>query len=340
MTVTENNTPFVTTPLVHSINLTKKAPCNVLLKQEFVQPSGSYKLRGLSNLVAKRLANIPKEHQGKPVRVFAASGGNAGNAVSLAAEFYKVKATIVVPQKTSEMMREKISANGAELIVAGGNIGEADEYLRNVLIPSFEKEYYVIYCHPYNIPEIWEGHSSVVDEIVEELQKGNNLHRLKAIVCSIGGGGLYNGLVQGLKRNNLDTPILTLETDSCPTFQAAIDSGFPVHLKTFDSIATSLACPFISQQSLDNYNSHKTINGLVTDAQAANACWSFCNDFNVIVEPACGVALCSVYEGILENLKEQLSLTEEDIVVVIVCGGSATSVFDLMNYHAIYGSKD
>jgi L-serine/L-threonine ammonia-lyase len=307
----------------------------VFLKQEFVQPSGSYKLRGLSHLIETRLASFSKEYQNKPVRVVAASGGNAGNAVSIAAEFHSVRSTIVVPKSTSEMMKNKIASNGAELIVAGDNIGAADEYLRTVLIPSICDEY-VIYCHPYDIPEIWEGHSTMIDEIVEELQNTSQLQRLKAVVCSIGGGGLYNGIVKGLKRHNLSTPVLTLETDSCPTFQKAIDAGKPVTLKSFQSIAVSLACPYVSQQSMDNYSSHKTMNFLVSDAQAANACIKFCDDYNVIVEPACGVALCSVYEGTLEQLKEELSLTKDDIVVVVVCGGSATSFLDLMNYKETY----
>lgn len=329
--------PYVKTPLVYSPRLSQQAKCHIRLKQEFTQPSGSYKLRGLSHLVAKRLQSLsPAQLAQKPVRVVAASGGNAGNAVALAASFYNVDATVVVPTCTTESMKSKISGNGAQLITAGNTIGEADEYLQAVLIPSLEEDYTVVYCHPYNIPEIWEGHSSMVDEIVAQLRSEGSLNRLKGVVCSVGGGGLYNGLVQGLKKHGLThVPIVTLETDSVPTFQAAIDRGEPVTLSSFNSIATSLACPYITQQSLDNYHNHETFNHLVSDVQAANACLRFCVDYNIIVEPACGVALCSVYEDIIHK---SLHLSEDDIVVVVVCGGSATSMQDLVKYQQMYSS--
>lgn len=76
---------------------------------------------------------------------------------------------------------------------------------------------------------------------------------------------------------------------------------------------------------------------MVTDSDAANSCIRFANDLNIIVEPACGVALCSVYNKLIEkNIDFFDDLKPNDIIVVIVCGGSATTVQDLNEYKQLY----
>lgn len=332
--------PYIKTPLIEAKELTADSPCKIFLKEEFIQPSGSYKIRGLSNLIRTSLAEIKSQgnNEGKQVHVYAASGGNAGNAVSCASKFYNLKSTVVVPRATSLKIKQKIERNGSVVLVRGENIGEAAEYLRDVLLPSLDENIIPIYCHPYDIPAIWQGHSTIIDEVVDELAANSQLDKLKGVVCSIGGGGLYNGLVQGLRRNNLSrVPIMTLETDSCPTFDVSIKAQKRVVIKSCVTIATSLACPYVSSKTLEYYNTHKTKNILVTDADAANSCLNFAHDSNIIVEPACGVALCSVYNKLIEKNADFFGgLDSDDIIVIIVCGGSATTVQDLNDYKQLY----
>lgn len=337
MTVS-NNVPYVETPLIYSDELSRGAPCKVFLKQEFIQPTGSYKIRGLSHHIKKELDVLRKVSPEKEIVVIAASGGNAGIAVSYASKFYNLKSVIVVPLITSASMRQKIESNGSNVLVRGNSIGEAIEFVKSELIPNMSSNQAAIYCHPYDLPNIWEGHSSLIDEIAVQLAEVSQLKKLKGVVCSIGGGGLYNGLVHGLNRNSLsEVPVVTLETDSCPTFQAAIDANSSVILKSFKSIATSLACPYISSKSLDNYHNHKTKNLLVSDADSAEACVRFASDSNIIVEPACGVALCCVYKDLLNDHRDFFGgFEKDDVIVIIVCGGSATTFNDLANYKQLY----
>lgn len=75
-------------------------------------------------------------------------------------------------------------------------------------IANLKSAYATAYGGAYllDIAEIREGHTSMVDEIVEQLTATNSLQRLKAIMCSIAGQGfLYNGLVQGLQRHLRET---------------------------------------------------------------------------------------------------------------------------------------
>ena len=55
----------------------------------------------------------------------------------------------------------------------------------------------VLYINPFDHPLIWEGHGSVIDELKTDL----NGTKPSLIICSVGGGGLLLGILNGLKRN-------------------------------------------------------------------------------------------------------------------------------------------
>ena len=83
---------------------------------------------------------------------------------------------------------------------------------------------------------------------------------VKGIVCSCGGGGLYNGLVAGCHRNPLlkDVPMLVLETFQTASFDAAIKANEIVALPKIETLVTTLGSPYVATQTLANYKSHKT----------------------------------------------------------------------------------
>ena len=56
----------------------------------------------------------------------------------------------------------------------------------------------VLYINPFDHPLIWEGHGSVIDELKSDL----NGIKPSLIICSVGGGGLLLGILNGLKRND------------------------------------------------------------------------------------------------------------------------------------------
>lgn len=335
------STVHIETPLVVSKELTTISPCQINLKYEFIQPSGSYKIRGISHFIKTEISKVESNPllKDKKIVILSNSGGNAGNAVALASTYYGVESIVVLPTAVKNRMKQKIEKNGAKVISFGDSISESEQHILDVLIPQLEEEgSYPIYCHPYNLPPVWEGHSTMVDEIKNQLLHSNKLDKLKGIVCSMGGGGLYNGIVQGLKRNGLDhVKVMTLETSECPTFDEAIKNNKITTLRNYKTIVTSLACPYISDETLNYYHSHPTRNVLVSDADGANASIQFANDLNIIVEPACGVALCSVYNDLLRKNTDFFGgLTQDDVIVVVVCGGSLSSYEDLLNFKQSY----
>ena len=97
------------TPLV-----TGPAP-NVLFKLETLQPSGSFKDRGIGHMIETLMA------KGKVEKLICSSGGNAGHAVATAGKAVYVPVDVYVPTTTKAMMVAKIRKTGANVIIGGDN---------------------------------------------------------------------------------------------------------------------------------------------------------------------------------------------------------------------------
>lgn len=315
--------PYVQTPLISSVYLSDLAKCNIMLKLENTQPSGSFKTRGLATVVSRALAKCDDPSK---VEFFSSSGGNAGLATAYASKHYHSKCTVIVPKTTKPPMIKRIQKAGAQVIVYGDHWAQADTYLREKVIPSLPADRKAVYCHPFDGQDIWEGHSTLVDELVKELPA-----KPDAIVLAVGGGGLYNGVVLGLQRNNWhDVPVVTVETEGAASFYQSIKEGRQVVLDEINTVASSLGATFVTSESLRLASVHPTIPVTVTDQEAISACVNFADDHKFIIEPACGAALATAYGDKLS--KRIPHLTPDSTVVVIVCGGTSTSVNDLDNY--------
>lgn len=320
------------TPLLPRVLTTTNGAPRFFLKYEFLQPSGSFKSRGIGYLVKKSYEEAQRAG-GKTLAIFSSSGGNAGLAAATAAQTFSINCTVVVPQTTKSRMIEKIRKTGAEVLVYGGHWGMADEYLREVVMKEVDVSKVVpLYVHPFDNPIIWQGHSTIVDEIVAQLKEENvSIEKVKAIVCSVGGGGLYNGIVKGLETHQLadKIPIIAVETKGCDVLNKSLNCGKPVVLKSLTSVASSLGSPYISKKAFENAKKYESKSVLLDDSQVIETCLKFADDVGIVVEPACGASLYSCYYPEFLQLCIRKELTEDDVIIVIACGGSAVSYKDL-----------
>lgn len=309
------------------------APCRVFFKNEFEQPSGSFKLRGIGHLIASAVAQAPEGH---PVHVYSSSGGNAGLAAAYAAQAHGVPCTVVLPVTSKPAVIAKLQAVGATVVVHGSHWGEADAHVKRLMIQasgdagetngeavaSLKPASTPVYCHPFDDPLIWEGHASMVAEMARQTEWS----KVKGIVCSVGGGGLFNGIVHGLASTQ-PVPVLAVETAQAPTFTAAIAANQVVHLESVPTLATSLASPYLSSQSLAHFQNQPvpiTVE-TVDDTEAIRGMVRYEAAFGRFVEPACGASLVTVFgrDDLLRKAFGELTL--EDIIVIVVCGGSGVN---------------
>jgi L-serine/L-threonine ammonia-lyase len=296
----------INTPLLAHAPLSRMLGKQVWLKLDNLQPSGSFKLRGIGNL-------CQNAHAKGATHFVCPSGGNAGFAAAVAGAALKVRTTIVVPQSTPESVRDKIRAIGAEVLVHGAIWDEANqEALRLCEQP------HAVYIPPFDHPDIWDGNGSVIDEAAAQLPAG-----FDAVICAVGGGGLLAGVVQGLQRNGLqNVPVIAAETEGAASYAAALQAGEPVALPAITSIANSLGAKRVAQQAFDWSKQHDIRSAVVSDAQAVDACLRFADDLRLLVEPACGAALAVAYQNLPVLAQFQRPL-------VIVCGGIGVDIAKL-----------
>lgn len=284
------------TPLVPSRPISLASGLDVWLKLDALQPCGSFKLRGVG------LACHAYAKQGKR-RFVSSSGGNAGIAVAYAGRCLGLPVTVVVPETTTERAKQLIRQEDAEVIVHGSAWHEANAYAQSLLSED------AAFIHPFDDALLWQGHASLVDEVVTSGLKPD------AIVLSVGGGGLLAGVCEGLARNDwADVPVFAVETEGAASLAAAMASKAPTALAAVTSVATSLGAKQVCQQAFELSQQRPIHSHVVSDAQALDACERFLLDHRILVEPACGAALALAYAP-SDALKAYTS------VLVVVCGG-------------------
>lgn len=313
--------PFhVQTPLIPSRPLSRLFGRRVWLKLDAVQPCGCYKIRGIGFACEEYVRRGAQ-------RLLCSSGGNAGLAVAYAGRELGVSVTVIVPETTTERAKELIGREDAEVVVYGSSWNESHEY---ALSRSAEETAYI---HPFDDPLTWRGHATVIDEVREAgLTPG-------AVVLSVGGGGLLCGVIEGLRRNDMeDVPVVAVETVGADSLYQAVQADHLIELEAITSIATTLGAKRVARQAFEYAKEKAVLSTVVDDRAAVDACIEFARDHRLIVEPACGAALAVIYEHDSARTRTRSTLNEisdrEDILV-IVCGGAGVTMEQLEGWRKV-----
>ncbi|MEL6539009.1 MAG: pyridoxal-phosphate dependent enzyme [Bacteroidota bacterium] len=293
-------TLFHPTPLFQSHHLLRQLGQSIQYKMECHQPTGSFKIRGMEHLVQHHMA------QGKQHFV-ASSGGNAGYSVAYVGQQLGADVKVVVPSSTSEFMIQKIRNLGTEVTVVGEIWDEAHAHA-----VVLAEELQAVYVSPFDDPLLWAGHSTLVDELAQQGGQPD------AIVVSVGGGGLLCGLLEGMLRHQwTSTRVITTETAGAASFAKSMEAGELITLPGINTVATSLGAKQVTARTLDLAQEFAVTPWVMPDEEAIQGARLFLDEYNTLVEPACGAALSIAYlhPEVLQGMEK---------VVVIACGGVST----------------
>ena len=297
----------IATPLLESRPLSQICGRSVWLKMESAQPAGSFKLRGVG------LACETHARRGAK-RFVSSSGGNAGLAVAHAGRRLGIPVTVVVPETTSDRAKALVRLEGGEVVVHGASWAEANAH---ALALAGADDAFV---HPFDDPLLWEGHASMIDEVAA------SGFRPDAVVLSVGGGGLFCGVVEGLRRNGWgDAPVIAVETDGAQSLALSLAEDRRIVLPAITSLATTLGAKQVSERAFDLARQHPTRSVVVSDRAAVRACLRFLDDHRALVEPACGASLSVAYDGLD-------ALAPFENVLVVVCGGATATAAQLTDW--------
>jgi len=300
---------FIETPLLESRALSQRLNKSVWLKMEAMQPTGSFKARGIGHACTVYKARGAR-------RFVSSSGGNAGLAVAYAGRKLGVPVLVVVPETTSERAKHLIAREDAEVVVHGKSWQEANEF---ALASRTSAD---AFLHPFDDPLIWEGHATMIDEVVRVGFTPD------ALVLSVGGGGLLCGAIEGLRRNGLaSVPVVAVETLGADSYAQSLAAGARIELPAITSIATSLGARSVCEEALALARQRPVSSVVVTDQQAVAGCLELLDEHRIVVEPACGASVAALDS-------DDAALRDARNILLIVCGGVGANVDQLMRWQA------
>jgi threonine dehydratase len=218
----------VQTPLDRSRALSDHVGGPVFIKCENLQRTGSFKIRGAYNRIA-RLSDQERE-----AGVVAASAGNHAQGVALAASLSDVASTVFMPDAASLPKVEATRRYGAEVILTGKDFGAAyDAAMERVRSTG------ATFVPPFDHPHVIAGQGTIGCEIVEQMPD------VSSIVVPIGGGGLISGVAAAARALRPDVRIVGVQAAGAAAFPPSLERGTPVTLDRMSTIADGIAanCP-------------------------------------------------------------------------------------------------
>jgi threonine dehydratase len=268
------------TPVQRSRAVGEVAGGEVWLKCENLQRTGSFKLRGAYNRIA-RLSEVEKARG-----VVCASAGNHAQGVALAARMQGVRATVFMPVEAPLPKLIATQAYGAEV----RSIGETfDESLEAAL--AFVEEQGGVFVHPFDHRDIIAGQGTLGLELVEQVPEAGTV-----LVC-VGGGGLISGVAVALRALRPDIRIVGVQAAGAASFPASLEAGEPIAVPSCDTIADGIAVKRPGELTLAHVR--ELVDDMVTvdDEEIAHAVVLLLERAKLVVEPSGAAGVAAILGG-------------------------------------------
>jgi len=289
------------TPLVRNEWLSNKYGCNIFLKLENLQPVGSFKLRGATNMIA----NLSQEEKDKGV--LAVSAGNHAQGVAWAAAKFGLEATIIMPKPSPIVKIMNTESLGAKVILEGENVDESFQFAKEYL-----KSNNKTYVHPFNDEHVIYGQGSIGYELSEQIEN------IDFIFGSIGGGGLMSGLGNVIKNKFPNCKVIGSQATGAASMIKSLQQGKLIECETVATFADGIK---VKKPDLEMY---KLLNAIIdeavhiTDDKVALSVLELMERARIIAEGAGAINLAAFDELFDKNSRR---FKAKDIVLVI-CGGN------------------
>lgn len=284
------------TPLTYSAALSDALGCELYLKCEHLQTTGSFKYRGATN----KLRVLRR--QGIRTGVVTASSGNHGQAVALAGRNAGIPVRVYVAANASPAKIAAIRSYGAELEVL-----DVDPLSVEVEARRIAGEAQLPFISPYNDLDVVAGQGTIGMELLDQLPD------MDAIFASVGGGGLISGIAAAVKSKRPEARIVGCWPANSPAMYAALERGEIIDVPESDTLSDGTAGG-VEQGSVTFGLCRRLIDEkvLVAEEAIARAMRDIAAAERWIVEGAAGVAVAGIAALAQEYRGKK--------VVAILCG--------------------
>ncbi|MEW5839371.1 threonine ammonia-lyase [Nitrososphaera sp.] len=262
------------TPLLHSATFSRLAGTNVYLKQECLQLTGSFKVRG----AFAKISRLSEKQAG--YGVIAASAGNHAQGVAFASARKGVSCTIVMPKNASPAKVAATKSYGATVIQQGYNYDEAWEATQDIA----KKEGRTI-IHAFDDPDVIAGQGTLGLELLEDMPD------MDRIYLPVGGGGLAAGVAIAVKERRPDVKIIGVESKAFPAMKASVEKGSLQSIKAGYTIADGISVKSPGRLTYEIVDKYLDDIVLVDDAAIVKTMFLLMERAKLVVEPAGAASL-------------------------------------------------
>ncbi len=212
------------TPLIYSDFFSKEYKCNIYIKPENFQVTGSFKIRGAYN----KVTNLTEEECRKGI--ICSSAGNHAQGVAFSAQRRGIKSIIVMPNVTPLLKIEATKEYGSEIVIHGDVYDEA----YNKALELADEHGYT-FVHPFDDYDVLCGQGTIGSEILEELDN------IDEILVPIGGGGLISGIALAVKSIKPSVKVIGVVPVGAMAMKISVDEGQVSRLATLKTSAEGVA---------------------------------------------------------------------------------------------------
>lgn len=275
------------TPFAFSSKLSTLSGAKIYLKEENLQRTGAYKIRGAYN----KIANLSDDERKKGV--VAASAGNHAQGVAISAREFGIKAVIVMPESTPLLKVANTRALGAEILLKGDNFDEAYEFAIN-----YAKEHSMSFIHPFNDEFVMAGQGTIGLEMLDEVAD------LDIVIIPVGGGGLASGISSCVKQVNPDIKVVCVGAKGAPAMFESFKAKKSINSKSVRTIADGIAVRDASETTLANIIECVDEFVQVDDEEIANAILFLLESQKIVVEGAGAAGVAALMHGKIKHKKD------------------------------------
>ncbi|KAL9951142.1 hypothetical protein ACROYT_G043755 [Oculina patagonica] len=255
--------------------------------------------------IRKGVGKTPCEDQ-KDRGVITATPGNHGIALAFHGQALGIPVHVILPEHSHLIKQTMCKKFGAKVIIKGSNQWEAKEFAT-----SMATEKRLAYIDGSDHPHVIIGQGTMGLEIIDQVQN------LDAVILPVGGGGLLAGVALAVKTVYPNIQIIGVESQTCASFQPAMDAGQPtkVNVDHRTTLTDALSVPEVGK------NAFHIARGLVDKLVAVSedhiglAVLKLVESERTVVEGSGAAGVAALLGGYLPELQGKR-------VIVPLCGGN------------------
>lgn len=251
--------------------------CDVYLKAENLQVTGSFKVRG----AYFKMSALSEDEKAKGV--VACSAGNHAQGVALSAQKNNIRSTIFIPSTAPISKIEATRSYGAEIRLVDGVYDDA--YAASL---DYLKETGAVYVHPFDDLDVIAGQGTIGLELIDQLPG------IEAVVVPVGGGGLISGVAFAVKMLNPGCKVYGVQAVGAGSMTASLHANKRSTLAKVSTFADGIAVKSPGEHTFDFCSRYVDEIVTVTDDEIATAILTLMEQQKLVAEGAGAVSVAAV----------------------------------------------